>query len=119
MGIVMRRTSFVSGCAAFTGLLLLAACAGDNLSSSAPPVMASVGNAVSRPALTGPPGCTKAIADYETIIDRDVTTGYLSQSVYDRINQDLTAGPRAACAAGRESDARAQLARVKNSHGYR
>ena len=81
--------------------------------------MASVGNATSRAALTGPTGCTKAIAEYEALIDRDVTTGYLSQSVYDRINQDLAAGPRAVCASGRDSDARAQLVRVKNSHGYR
>jgi len=48
-----------------------------------------------------------------------VTTGYLSQVVYDRINMELAAGPRPACAAGRDADARAQLARVKTAHGYR
>jgi hypothetical protein len=115
----MRRTSFLSGLAAFASLFLLSACAGTSSPGTAEPVTASVGNAASRPALSGPPGCTKAIAEYEAIIDRDVTTGYLSQSVYDRINQDLVAGPRAACAGGRDSDARAQLVRVKNSHGYR
>jgi hypothetical protein len=35
------------------------------------------------------------------------------------LNADFAGGPRAACAAGRDADARGQLARVKTSHGYR
>ena len=100
-------------------VLPLGACAGAGSQNTPPPVTSPVGNAASRPSLSGPAGCTKAIADYEAIIDKDVTTGYLSQTVYDRINQDLVAGPRATCAAGRDAEARAQLTRVKNSHGYR
>lgn len=99
--------------------LSLAACAG---SETPPPTQgpaATPGSAAQRGPLTGPPSCTKPIAEYEALVDRDVTTGYLSQSVYDRINAELAAGPRATCAAGREADARMQLARVRTSHGYR
>jgi len=97
--------------------LSLAAC---NTDSTPPPTaaVAAPGSATPRGPLTGPPGCTRPIAEYEAIVDRDVTTGYLSQSVYDRINIEL-GGVRATCGAGREADARADLARVKTSHGYR
>ena len=114
----MRRTSFLSASSALLGLSL-AACAGGGTPPPAQPIAAAPGGAATRTPLAGPPGCTRPIAEYEALIDRDVTTGYLSQVVYDRINADLTAGPRAACAAGREADARTQLARVKTSHGYR
>src|ERR1700674_2927098 len=99
-------------------VLLLAACAGGTQAPPAP-IAAAPGGAATRPTLSGPPGCTKPIAEYEALVDRDVTTGYLSQVVYDRINTELASGPRAACAADREADARTQLARVKTSHGYR
>ena len=56
---------------------------------------------------------------YEKIVDRDVTTGYLSQNVYDQIVGQLNSGPRPACAAGRDADAFNQLTSVKHSHGYR
>lgn len=112
----MRPLS-LSLAAALLGLVL-AACNQDNPPPSAT-IAATPGAAANRGALTGPPGCTRAIAEYEALIDRDVTTGYLSQGVYDRINGELASGPRAACAAGREGDARAQLARVRTSHGYR
>ena len=94
--------------------------AGCNTDSSPAPTaaIAAPGSATPRGPLNGPAGCTRPIADYETIVDRDVTTGYLSQNVYDRINIEL-GGVRATCAAGREADARAELGRVKTSHGYR
>ncbi|HLL27029.1 MAG TPA: hypothetical protein VKT73_05190 [Xanthobacteraceae bacterium] len=104
---------------AVLGLLLLSACAGTNTPAPTEPVAATPGTAAQRSPLTGPPGCTKPIAEYEALVDRDVTTGYLSQSVYDRINQEIAAGPRPACAAGRDADARGQLARIRTSHGYR
>jgi hypothetical protein len=113
----MRRTFFLLA-SALLGLSL-AACAGGANPPSSEPVAAAPGTAATRGALTGPPGCTKPIAEYEALVDRDVTTGYLSQSVYDRINEELAAGPRPTCAAGREADARLQLARVRTSHGYR
>jgi hypothetical protein len=114
----MRRTLSLSATSALLGLSL-AACSGSGIPSPSEPVAATPGTAATRGQLTGPPGCTRPIAEYEALVDRDVTTGYLSQAVYDRINTEMAAGPRAACAAGREADARTQLARVKTSHGYR
>ena len=86
-----------------------------------PPVSAGAApgsGIVSRPALTGPVACTKPIADYERVIDDDVTSGHLSKSVYDRIVNDLT-GVRASCAGGRTAAALADLAAVKTRYGYR
>ena len=114
----MRRTLSLSAAAALLGLSL-AACSGSGTPSPSEPVAATPGTAATRGQLTGPPGCTRPIAEYEALVDRDVTTGYLSQVVYDRINTELAAGPRAACAAGRDAEARGLLARVKTSHGYR
>lgn len=96
----------------------LAACASIE---TPPPVSATPApgsGMVSRPALTGPAACTKPIGDYEKIIDDDVTTGYLSKAVYDRIVNDLV-GVRASCAAGRTQPALADLAAVKARYGYR
>lgn len=113
----MRRIVFLALSAVVT--LALAACSGANTPPPSQPIAGAPGATATRGPLAGPAGCTRPIAEYEAIIDRDVTTGYLSQSVYDRINADLAAGPRAACASGREADARAQLSQVKTSHGYR
>jgi hypothetical protein len=113
----MRRTLSLSASSALLGLSL-AACAGGG-TQAPPPIAATPGGAATRGALSGPPSCTKPIAEYEALVDRDVTTGYLSQVVYDRINEELAAGARPACAAGREAEARGLLARVKTSHGYR
>ena len=114
----MRRTLSLSASMALLGLSL-AACAGGGQVPTTEPVAATPGSAATRGQLTGPPSCTRPIAEYEALVDRDVTTGYLSQVVYDRINEELAAGPRPACAAGREAEARGLLARVKTSHGYR
>jgi hypothetical protein len=99
--------------------LVLAACNTDSAPGPSAAMPGTPGGVAQRGPLAGPPGCTRPIADYEALVDRDVTTGYLSQSVYDRINSELASGPRAACAGGREADALAQLARVRTSHGYR
>jgi hypothetical protein len=114
----MRRTFFISASSALLGLSL-AACAGGGTQAPPAPAAATPGGVATRGPLSGPPGCTKPIAEYEALVDRDVTTGYLSQVVYDRINEELASGPRAACAAGRDAEARGLLARVKTSHGYR
>jgi hypothetical protein len=100
--------------------LLLSGCAGATHQTPAEPeVPAGVGTAAQHPPLAGPARCSAAIMEYEKIVDRDVTTGYLSQNVYDVIVRDLNAGPRPACASGRDGDAMSQLARVKSAHGYR
>ena len=114
----MRRIAFIPASLALLGLML-AACAGGTTQPVPAPMAATPGGAATRGPLSGPPGCTRPIAEYEALVDRDVTTGYLSQVVYDRINEELASGARAACAAGRDAEARGLLARVKTSHGYR
>jgi hypothetical protein len=105
----------------FAALLIafaLSACASTD---TPPPVSAAAApgsGMVSRPALVGPAACTKPIGDYEQIVDNDVTTGYLSKGVYDRIVSDLQ-GARASCAAGRTAPTLADLAAVKARYGYR
>jgi hypothetical protein len=100
--------------------LLLSGCAGATHQTPVQPeVPEGVGTAAQHPALRGPARCSAAIMEYEKIVDRDVTTGYLSQKVYDDIVRDLNAGARPACAASRDGDAMSQLARVKSAHGYR
>jgi hypothetical protein len=113
----MRRSFFLSASSVVLGLSL-AACGGGGATPPSQSVAGSPGSSTTRGPLTGPPGCTRPIAEYEALIDRDVTTGYLSQSVYDTINAELAAGPRPACAAGHDPEARGLLARVKTSHGY-
>lgn len=104
-----------------TASAMLAACAGagGTATPTQPEVPAGVGTAAQHASLSGPPGCSRAIGEYEKIVDRDVTTGYLSQSVYDQIVRDINAGPRPACASGRDANGLAELARVKKAHGYR
>jgi hypothetical protein len=113
----MRRI-VLSALSVFLGLAL-AGCNTDSPPAPAAAMPGTPGGAVQRTAVAGPPGCAKPIAEYEALVDRDVTTGYLSQVVYDRLNGELAAGPRAACAGGRAPEALAALARVKNAHGYR
>lgn len=116
----MPRRSLLPLLAVFAGIPLLAGCAGATTSSPVQPeVPAGVGTAAQHPPLSGPARCTAAITEYEKIVDRDVTTGYLSQNVYDTIVRDINAGARPACTAVREGDAMSQLARVKSAHGYR
>jgi hypothetical protein len=106
--------------AVLSATAFLAACgAGSTTAPIQPEVPAGVGTAAQHASLSGPPGCSNAIAEYEKIVDRDVTTGYLSQGVYDQIIRDINAGPRPACASGRDANGLAELARVKKAHGYR
>jgi hypothetical protein len=93
--------------------------AGSTTAPVQPEVPAGVGTAAQHAPLSGPPRCSAAIMEYEKIVDRDVTTGYLSQNVYNQIVAGVNAGPRAACAGGRDADAMSQLASVKHAHGYR
>jgi hypothetical protein len=108
--------------------LLLAACAsdgGDNYRTTATPSGPSVitgtgnsGGGQMAPQVAGPAGCAGPISEYQEIIDRDVETGSLNPGVYNRVTTDLE-GVKRACAAGREAEARNQLASVKARYGYR
>ena len=111
--------------------LLLAACASDGGSNyrttstpSGPSVITGSGTSGSgqmppmAPQVAGPAGCAGPISEYQEIIDRDAETGSLNPGVYNRVTTDLE-GVKRACAAGREAEARSQLASVKARYGYR
>jgi hypothetical protein len=70
------------------------------------------------PVVAGPPGCAAPIAEFVKIIDADAETGSLNPGVYNRVTTEL-GSVKQACAAGREADARNQLAAVKARYGYR
>lgn len=66
----------------------------------------------------GPAGCAEPIRTFEAIAASDAETGHLNRGVYARLTADLTR-VKAACADGREAEARAQLASVRTRYGYR
>lgn len=112
-------------------LLLLTACASDSDGSyrttstpSGPSVITGAGTSGSgqmpsmAPQVAGPAGCARPISEYQEIIDRDAETGSLNPGVYNRVTTDLE-GVKRSCAAGREAEARSQLASVKARYGYR
>ena len=70
------------------------------------------------PVVAGPAGCAGPISEYLQVIDNDAQTGHLNPGVYNRLRGDLDQA-RASCAAGREAEARTQLATVKSRYGYR
>jgi hypothetical protein len=70
------------------------------------------------PVVTGPAGCAGPISEYLQVIDNDAQAGHLNPGVYNRLRGDLDQA-RASCAAGREAEARTQLAAVKSRYGYR
>ncbi|MFT0892841.1 hypothetical protein [Pseudochelatococcus sp. G4_1912] len=61
--------------------------------------------------------CGAPIIAYRNLIDRDVRTGFLSQTVYDRIAPQI-ASAAATCMAGNNSAAMSSLNNTKRSFGY-
>jgi hypothetical protein len=100
---------FLGGCPLF-----LAAC---NETSGGPGPVAS---APSGPvALRLPPGanCSALIKNYQDVLQHDLETGNVAQSVYDAIQHELVSASRA-CEAGQEGEARSIVAASKERHGY-
>lgn len=99
---------------------VLSACAGANLpppTEAAPAASAAAAGAGPADSTGGAAGCAAAIASFEKVINSDVETGNLGRSVYPRIVADL-AKPKATCAAGRDGEARSQLAAVRARYGF-
>jgi len=67
-----------------------------------------------------PPGaaCTRDIEEWRPVLEDDLQTGNLNQSVYDQIQIDIAAAAPV-CRAGRDAQARAMIAASKRKHGYR
>ncbi|MFD2251999.1 hypothetical protein FHS82_003414 [Pseudochelatococcus lubricantis] len=61
--------------------------------------------------------CGAPIIAYRNLIDRDVRTGFLSQSVYDRIAPQI-ASAASTCVAGNDAAAIASLRATKRQFGY-
>jgi hypothetical protein len=90
-----------------TGALALAAC---NQTVSAPAgtsVMASGSST----------GCNGEIARYRAVMSNDLATGHVNQSVYNRVDREVSQA-EAACAAGRDAEAVRMVNATKARHGY-
>lgn len=94
-------------------LLALAAC---NSARSAPPPVAGAPPPVAAALPTGA-GCEAAIARYRAVVKSDADTGNVNQSVYAQIDAEIRRA-EAACASGRDSEARSLIAASKARHGY-
>ena len=94
-------------------LLALAAC---NSARNAPSPVASA----SSPVVAAAPGgsdCSAVIARYRAVAKSDADTGNAGPSVYAQIDGEIRRA-EAACAAGRDGEARSLIAASKSRHGY-
>lgn len=62
-------------------------------------------------------GCSGAVARYQAMMDNDLNSGHVSQSVYDRIKVEIGQAS-AACQAGRDGEAEAMVRASRSRHGY-
>lgn len=102
--------------AAFATLMV----AGCNTTQNAPVQSSSDGTVYAAPldaTALSKHACGAPIIAYRNLIDRDVRTGFLSQSVYDRIAPQL-ASAASTCVAGNHSAAIASLNATKRQFGY-
>lgn len=90
-----------------TGALALAAC---NQTATAPAgtgVMASSSGT----------GCNGEISRYRAVMSNDLAMGHVNQSVYNRVDREITQA-EAACTAGRDAEAVRMVNATKARHGY-
>jgi hypothetical protein len=90
-----------------TATLALAAC---NQTASAP-----AGTSVA--AGSSATGCNGEIARYRAVMSNDLATGHVNQSVYNRVDREVSQA-EAACAAGRDAEAVRMVNATKARHGY-
>ena len=97
--------------------LAVGACNGPAPQASAPPPPGSV--AVTPPGFQLPEGgdCKATIARYRAVQDNDLSMGHVAQSVYNQIKREIAAAD-AACAAGRDAEAKAMITASESRHGY-
>ena len=97
--------------------LLAAACTQTTRPAAAPPG-AIPGVTPSTFAMPSGEGCSGEIARFQAVLKNDVDTGNVNQSVYRRAEPELNRAS-AACAAGRDGEARSILGATKSRFGYR
>jgi len=119
----MKSTRIVLLSGALCGAALaLAGCNASAPSARAPmadPVVASAPAGVTPASFRMPDGagCSAEVARWKAIQDNDLATGHVSKSVYDRIAADI-AQAAAACAAGRDAEARGLVRASRVRNGY-
>jgi hypothetical protein len=92
-----------------TGALALAAC---NQTATAPaPASTSVMAGGSST------GCRGEVGRYRAVMSNDLAMGHVNQSVYTRVDREITQA-EAACAAGRDAEAIRMINATKARHGY-
>jgi hypothetical protein len=90
-----------------TAALALAAC---NQTASAPAGTTVAANSSNT-------GCNSEISRYRAVMSNDLATGHVNQSVYTRVDREITQA-EAACAAGRDAEAIRMINATKARHGY-
>ncbi|HUB64066.1 MAG TPA: hypothetical protein VL996_06390 [Methylocella sp.] len=101
------------------GALALGGC--NQTTGSRSPVATAAPTAPARPdwpKLPDGAACTDELTHYQTVLDADVSTGNVNRTVYDQIETELVPAANA-CAAGKDSEARALIRSAKVKHGYR
>ncbi|WP_112662522.1 hypothetical protein [Microvirga flavescens] len=85
--------------------LILSACTQTGASAPPSPVNAAT-------------GCQAEIEEYRAIMENDRRMGHVNASVYNRVEADIGKAS-AACAAGRDAEARRMISATKSRYGYR
>ncbi len=62
-------------------------------------------------------GCSGVISRYQTLMDRDLDTGHVNRSVYDRVQMEIKEA-EAACSQGQEARASELIRASRLRHGY-
>jgi len=98
--------------------LALAACNAPAPQASAPPPKpGTIDTTPANFALPEGSDCKAVIARYRAVQDNDLAMGHVAQSVYNQIKREIAAAD-AACAAGRDGEAKALVAASEQRHGY-
>ncbi|MBL8588723.1 MAG: hypothetical protein JNK46_09355 [Methylobacteriaceae bacterium] len=100
-------------------LALALAAAGCNQTAQAPAPAAAPPSPVTPAGFRLPEGagCSGDVARFRAIQENDLKTGHVNQKVYDQIRGEI-AEAEAACAAGRDAEARGLIAASRKRHGY-
>ncbi len=98
----------------------LVALAGCNAPRQTGPVIDPVGPARPEPTAPSLPegsGCSGAISRYRSVMENDLSMGHVDQSVYNKIQSEISEAA-SACAAGQDAKAISLVRASKARHGY-